>query len=173
MVKFLFLRHKNRKMIGFTRPIRALCAVSPLPPYRASLGMLLLWRDESEPRVVRGTGPGDPWAWGLGLLWLWGLGLGPGGALGPVFGGWGFSFFVSDYSGCVHFLNVPHINNRPLKTHSITCQMKTQPASWTTAAAIFFFTLRAPDQHPSWRLHQLVLRIQPSRISLWYLLLVH
>jgi hypothetical protein len=22
--------------------------------------------------------------------------------------------------------------------------------------------LRAPDQHPSWRLHQLVLRIQPS-----------
>jgi hypothetical protein len=50
--------------------------------------------------------------------------------------------------------------------------MKTQPASWTTAAAAanFFFTLRALDQHPSWRLHQLVLRIQPSRISLWYLL---
>jgi len=42
MVKFLFLRHRNRKMIGFTRPIRALCAVSPLPPYRASLGVLLL-----------------------------------------------------------------------------------------------------------------------------------
>jgi hypothetical protein len=29
-------------MIGFTRPIRALCAVSPLPPYRVLLGMLLL-----------------------------------------------------------------------------------------------------------------------------------
>jgi hypothetical protein len=40
--KILFLRHRNRKMIGFTRPIRALCAVSPLPPYRVLLGMLLL-----------------------------------------------------------------------------------------------------------------------------------
>jgi hypothetical protein len=30
-------------MIGFTRPIRALCAVSPLPPYRVLLDMLLLW----------------------------------------------------------------------------------------------------------------------------------
>jgi hypothetical protein len=35
---------QNRKMIGFTRPIRALCAVSPLPPYRVLLGMLLLWK---------------------------------------------------------------------------------------------------------------------------------
>jgi hypothetical protein len=39
---FLLFVAQNRKMIGQTRPIRALCAVSPLPPYRASLDMLLL-----------------------------------------------------------------------------------------------------------------------------------
>jgi hypothetical protein len=33
-----------------------------------------------------------------------------------------------------------------VETHSVICQMKTQPASWTTAAANFFFlALRAPD----------------------------
>jgi hypothetical protein len=50
MVKFLFLRHRNRKMIGCTHPIRALCAV---PPYRASLGVLLLCSDE----ILGGNGP--------------------------------------------------------------------------------------------------------------------
>jgi hypothetical protein len=39
------------------------------------------------------------------------------------------------------FLNVPHINNRPfaVENHSIICQMKTEPSSWTTAAASFYF----------------------------------
>jgi hypothetical protein len=32
-----------------------------------------------------------------------------------------------------------------VENQSIICQIKTQPASWTTAAATFFFTLRAPD----------------------------
>jgi hypothetical protein len=32
------------------------------------------------------------------------------------------------------------------------------------------FALRAPDYLPSCRLHKLVFRIKPSRISLWYLL---
>jgi hypothetical protein len=32
-----------------------------------------------------------------------------------------------------------------VENQSIICQMKTQPASWTTAAANFFFTLRARD----------------------------
>jgi hypothetical protein len=31
-----------------------------------------------------------------------------------------------------------------VKTHSIICQMKTEPSSWTTAAASSFFTSRAP-----------------------------
>jgi hypothetical protein len=40
--QFLLFVAQNKKLIGQTRPIRALCAVSPLPSYRASLGMLLL-----------------------------------------------------------------------------------------------------------------------------------
>jgi hypothetical protein len=49
----------------------------------------------------------------------------------------------------VHFLNVAHINNglfntqQAVENQSIICQMGTQPASWTTAAAAakFFFYL--------------------------------
>jgi hypothetical protein len=59
-----------------------------------------------------------------------------------------------------NYLNVPHINNRPLKTS-------------VSSAASFLFALRAPDKRPSWRLHQLVSRIQPPCCSLWYLLLGH
>jgi hypothetical protein len=48
----------------------------------------------------------------------------------------------------VLILNVPHINNRQqaVENQSIICQMTTDPSSWTTAAASFFFpTLRALD----------------------------
>jgi hypothetical protein len=43
-------------------------------------------------------------------------------------------------SGYFHFLNVPHIpyKQQAVENQSIICQMKTQPASWTTAAANFF-----------------------------------
>ena len=42
--KILFLRHRNRKMIGFTRQIRALCSVSPLPPLSRLAGYALAVR---------------------------------------------------------------------------------------------------------------------------------
>jgi hypothetical protein len=48
------------KLVGQTRPIRALCAVSPLSPYRASLGMLLLCMTRMTtptPQPTRGPRP--------------------------------------------------------------------------------------------------------------------
>jgi hypothetical protein len=43
-------------MIGQTRPIRALCAVPPLPPSVSFLGMLLLWTVTAtcDRRLVKG-----------------------------------------------------------------------------------------------------------------------
>jgi hypothetical protein len=42
---------------------------------------------------------------------------------------WVFSFFK----------RTPYKQQAAVGNQSIICQMKTQPASWTTAAAIFFF----------------------------------
>jgi hypothetical protein len=41
------------------------------------------------------------------------------------------------------FKRAPY-KQQAVESHSIICQIKTEPSSSTTAAAFFFFTLRAP-----------------------------
>jgi hypothetical protein len=69
---------------------------------------------------------------------------------------------------CTFFFLRPPYKQQAVETQSIICQIKTEPSSWTTPKNKC--ALRAPDQHPSWRLHQLVLRIQPPYCSMWYVL---
>jgi hypothetical protein len=47
--------------------------------------------------------------------------------------------------GALHFLNVPHINNRPLKTSLSYAKRKLNRRVGRQRQPFFFFTLRAPD----------------------------
>ncbi len=53
---------------------------------------------------------------------------------------------VASQEGKNIFKRAPYkYKQQAVENQSIICQMETQPASWTTAAANFFFTLRASD----------------------------
>jgi hypothetical protein len=84
------------------------------------------------------------------------LGAGRGGGRGPAGGGAGgagggrragcWGLLGLGLRSALHFLNVPH-KQQAVENHSIICQIKTEPSSWTTAAAIW--RLKPCERHIS------------------------